>query len=87
MAKSIRPKTNYVNIKLSNLLKGKVMAKTNVTVNLVGQDGNAFVIMGLVIKALKQAGHADLVKQYQDEAMSGDYDHLIQVTMDYVEVI
>lgn len=63
------------------------MAKTNVTVDLVGQDGNAFVVMGLVIKALKRAGHADLVKQYQDEAMSGDYDHLIQVTMDYVEVI
>lgn len=63
------------------------MAKTNVTVDLVGQDGNAFVVMGLVIKALKRAGHTDLVKQYQDEAMSGDYDHLIQVTMDYVEVI
>ena len=39
------------------------MAKTNVKVKLVGEDGNAFAILGKVIKALKRAGHADLAKE------------------------
>jgi hypothetical protein len=55
-------------------------------VQLVGTDGNAFAIMGKVARALRQAGRPDLVKQYMDEATSGDYDHLLQVTMKYIDV-
>jgi hypothetical protein len=55
-------------------------------VQLVGTDGNAFAIMGKVARALRQAGRPDLVKPYMDEATSGDYDHLLQVTMKYVDV-
>lgn len=62
------------------------MPKTNVVVNLSDNDGNAFMVMGAVTKALKRAGHGDLVDRYREEAMSGDYDHLLQVTMEYVEV-
>ena len=59
---------------------------TNVKVKLVGEDGNAFTVLSKVSKALKQAGHEDLVKHYMTEGMDGDYDHLLQVTMQYVEV-
>jgi hypothetical protein len=52
----------------------------DVTVQLVGMDGNAFAILGRVAAALRKAGHADAVKEYMDEAMSGDYDHLLRVT-------
>ena len=63
------------------------MAKTNAKVELVGQDGNAFAIMGRVTNAMRRAGvDREIIKQYQQEAMSGDYDHLLQVTMEYVEV-
>ncbi len=55
-------------------------------VQLVGTDGNAFAIMGKVARALRQAGKPELVKPYMDEATSGDYDHLLQVTMKYVDV-
>jgi hypothetical protein len=55
-------------------------------VRLVGTDGNAFAIMGKVARALRQAGKPELVKRYMDEATSGDYDHLLQVTMKYVDV-
>ncbi len=51
-------------------------------VELVGTDGNAFAIMGKVARALRQAGKPELVKP----AMSGDYDHLLQITMKYVDV-
>lgn len=59
--------------------------KTNVKVRLVGEDGNAYFIMGRVQKALKRAGHEDLAEAYITEAMSGDYNHLLQTTMDYVD--
>jgi len=55
-------------------------------VALAGEDGNAFAIMGRVTKALKRAGASpDYVKRYQDEATSGDYDHLLQVTLQFIE--
>jgi len=50
------------------------MPKTNVTVRLVGKDGNAFMIMGRVTQALRRAGHADLIEQYQKEATAGVMD-------------
>lgn len=48
------------------------MAKTDVEVELIGQDGNAFAILGKVKRELVRAGHKDLVDEYMSEAMSGD---------------
>lgn len=62
------------------------MPKTNIKVKLIGTDGNAFAILGKVSKALRDKGHGDLVKEYQAEATKGDYNHLLAVTMEYVEV-
>ena len=62
------------------------MPKTDIHVTLVGEDGNAFAIIGRVKKALQRAGHKDLAEEYQKEATSGDYDNLLRVTMEYVEV-
>ena len=63
------------------------MPKTNIEVELLGHDGNAFSIMGKVSRTLQQNGHKELAEQYRKEAMSGDYDNLLRVTMEYVEVI
>ena len=61
--------------------------KTKPAVKLIGNDGNAFAIMGSVKKALKQAGaDKEYIDQYFKDAMSGDYDHLLQVSMKYVDV-
>ena len=60
---------------------------TDVKVKLVGEDGNAFNILGKVSRALKQAGYSDdFIREYQNQAMSGDYDNLLMVTMSFVEV-
>ncbi len=57
------------------------------TVRLIGEDGNAFTILGKVKWALKRAGYDQAyVKKYIDEATSGDYNHLLAVTMEYVDV-
>lgn len=53
--------------------------------NLVGQDGNAFALMGYTANALKREGLDDLVSEMRTKATSGDYSNLICVCADYVE--
>ena len=61
--------------------------ETKPTVKLVGEDGNAFSIMGRVKQALKRAGaDKEYIDEYLNEATSGDYDHLLMVSMGYVDV-
>ncbi len=59
----------------------------DVVVQLTGEDGNAFGIVGRVRKALRRAGvPQDEVNEFMDEAMSGDYGHLLKTTMRWVSV-
>lgn len=52
---------------------------------LVGQNGNAFAVIGRAIRSLKQAKvPEDIIREYQKKAMSGDYNHLLATTMEYV---
>lgn len=61
--------------------------KIKPTVELIGNDGNAFAILGRVKKALLKAGaDKEYISKYMEEAMAGDYDNLLAVTMDYVDV-
>ena len=57
------------------------------TVKLIGQDGNAFSIMGNVKQALKRAGaDKEYIDEYLIDATSGDYNHLLTVSMKYVNI-
>jgi len=57
-------------------------------VELVGQDGNAFAIIGRVSKALRKAGSPEKAKEFQNKALrSSDYDALLQLCMDYCEPV
>jgi len=63
------------------------MSKTGLDLSLVGQDGNAFMILGLASAAMKQGGVSDQYwDEYYEKATSGDYNHLLRTTMDYFEV-
>ena len=65
----------------------KVMSKYAIEVQLTDNDGNAFAIMGQVSRALRNAGATpEEISQYQSESMSGDYDNLLRVAMEWVEV-
>ena len=57
----------------------------NVTVKLTDDDGNAFYILGKVMKAMREAGleKQDIDLFYKDQT-SGDYDHLLQTVMRWV---
>jgi hypothetical protein len=53
-----------------------------VHVNLVGEDGNAFSILGRVRRAMHDADVAqEDIDAYHQEATSGDYNYLLEVTM------
>jgi len=61
--------------------------KHNITVNLVGNDGNAFVILGKVTYALKKADvPKEEIDTFRKEATSGDYNHLLTTCMKWVNV-
>lgn len=59
----------------------------NVTVKLTDDDGNAFYILGKVMKALREVGlDKQEVDLFYKDATSGDYDHLLQTVMRWVNV-
>ena len=57
----------------------------HIEVRLVGEDGNAFAILGRVTAAMRKAGLSrEEIRAYTEEATAGDYDHLLATTMRYV---
>ena len=58
----------------------------NVTVKLVGEDGNAMFIIARTCKALRKAKVPnEEITAFTKDAMSGDYDHVLQTIMNWVE--
>jgi hypothetical protein len=54
----------------------------HITVTLIEQDGNAFIILGLCQQAARAAGlPKSEVDAFYREATSGDYDHLIRTAL------
>lgn len=58
-----------------------------IVVTLLGEDGNAFAIMGAVKKALRRNGvSAEEIAQYSTESMSGDYNNLLLTAAKWVTI-
>lgn len=52
----------------------------DVTVRLVGEDGNAFSVIGRVSRALKRAGYPEAAAEFQAQAFDcRDYDELLRL--------
>tara|TARA_R110000851_G_scaffold325953_1_gene494232 strand:- start:662 stop:868 length:207 start_codon:yes stop_codon:yes gene_type:complete len=61
--------------------------KFGVEVELTSRDGNAFALLGTCSKAAKKANiERAKIHQFTQEAMQGDYDHLLRTCMKYFEV-
>lgn len=55
---------------------------------LVGTDGNAFAVLGEARRAARKAGWSDeRWASVRDEAMAGDYDHLLRTLMEHFDVV
>jgi len=60
----------------------------DIEVELCGQNGNAYAILGAVRRALVREGvDRPEVEEYLSEAKSGDYNHLLATTMAWVTVV
>lgn len=59
-----------------------------IEVQLSGEDGNAFAILGRMRQAFRQARvGGDEIQAFMDEAMSDDYDHLLATCTRWVTVL
>lgn len=58
-----------------------------ITVQLSGRDGNAWQMVGRTRNALRQGKVPhDEIEEFATEALSGDYDHVLQTIMAWVDV-
>jgi hypothetical protein len=58
----------------------------DIEIQLTGEDGNAFSIMGRVRRAMYRSGLGDTEwGDYHAEATSGSYDHLLMTTMKWFD--
>lgn len=59
----------------------------SITVMLTGTDGNAFTILCAATKAMREAElPKEEIREFVDEAVSGDYEHLIRTVMTWFDV-
>ena len=59
----------------------------DIRVRLVGEDGNAFAILGRAMREMRRAGlPPEEVAAFRDEATAGDYDDLLAAVMRWVDV-
>jgi len=64
-----------------------VVKYPEVEVELARTDGNAFALLGAVRKALKKAEVSkEEISEFTNEATSGDYTHLLQTCIAWVNV-
>jgi hypothetical protein len=59
---------------------------TDAVVQLTGEDGNAFAILGSVRRAILHSNHPELAEQFLQEATASDYDNVLMSCMRYVTV-
>ena len=60
---------------------------SEITVRLSGEDGNAFNILGICLRAMRQTGLSQEERDaFYAEATSSNYDHLLTTCMKWFEV-
>jgi hypothetical protein len=66
-------------------LEGGLIRHPHVKVKLIGEDGNAFNLLGRVTKAMAKAGVSKAERDaFMAEATAGDYNHLLATVMRWV---
>ena len=54
---------------------------------VIGDDGNAFAVMGYVLKAMRECKMSkEKQSDYQTKAMSGDYNNLLAISIEMIDL-
>ena len=60
----------------------------HIKVQLTGTNGNAFAVLGKCQAAMKKAVLGKIeIEEFVEAATASDYDHLLQTTMKYFDVL
>jgi len=60
---------------------------TKPTVKLTGEDGNVFIIIGKVSRALKDAGETVKAKEFTEKSfLASSYNEVLKICAEYVEI-
>jgi len=62
-----------------------------INVEMIGEDGNAFSILGRAFKAIRRSDYTPeeretIRAQFQATATGGDYNHLLRTVMEYFTI-
>lgn len=64
-----------------------IKPKTDLIVQLTGEDGNVFNLCGIVVKALKKNGYREYATELSERLWGqASYDEALRLFMEYVEV-
>lgn len=59
----------------------------DITVQLIGENSNAFNILSICLRAMRRANLSQEERdKFQEEATSGDYQHLLNTCMEWFNV-
>jgi alkylhydroperoxidase family enzyme len=59
----------------------------DVTVQLSGEDGNAFMVLGLCQRAAKRAGLSEAeISEFMKEATANNYSNVLNTAMEWFDV-
>jgi hypothetical protein len=58
----------------------------DIHVQLSGKDGNAMSIVSAVSRAMRKTVPSAKIDEFVNEALSGDYDNVLQTAMRWVDV-
>lgn len=59
----------------------------HIKVQLIGEDGNALVIIGKVMQSLRRNGvEQERIDEFREQATSGDYENVLTTCSDWVTV-
>ena len=61
-------------------------SRTGISIKLVGEDGNAFSILGRCRQALEENHKESLWPEFVKSATASDYTNLLVVVMDWFDV-
>ena len=59
------------------------MKYPEIEIDLTGEDGNAFSIIGRCSLAMKRAGLSNEIDEFITQAKSADYDNLLRTVMEW----
>ena len=56
-------------------------------IDITGPNGNAFAVLGIVEKVIKDTHDKEEVDKIIKDMSSGDYEHLLDVAEEYVTIV